>query len=108
MPGKISTNQLLNMMSERTYDVYCQLHRTLKQWLREHNEVSQDLELRRHYIYVMEFAEKVEGILHLLSSNDDEAKAKFIISKSKGVDDLEGRIIKFNRRNETGPYSCGS
>jgi hypothetical protein len=108
MPDAITTEQLLNMLTNRVYDVYCQLHQLLKKWLAENRDIAQDIRLRPYYIYIMEFSDKVEGVLQLLSSGDTEAKSKFIISKAKGVDELEGRIIQFNRRNQSGPHSSSS
>lgn len=99
MAEKMTIEQLLDRLSERVYDVYCQLYRTLKKWLADNKDLTQDVDLRRHYIYIMDFADKIADVLQMLTYGDDEEKAKFIISKAKGVDDLERRIIQFNRRN---------
>lgn len=99
MAEKMTIEQLLDRLSERVYDVYCQLHRLLTKWLADNKDLTQDVDLRRHYIYIMEFADKIADVLQMLTYGDDEEKAKFIIRKAKGVGDLERRIIQFNRRN---------
>lgn len=99
MDEKMTINQLLNKLSDRVYDVYCQLYRMLTKWLADNKDLTRDIDLRPHYLYIEQMAEKIGGVLQMLAYGDAEEKAKFIISKAKGVDDLERRIIQFNRRN---------
>lgn len=98
MPETITIQQLLDRLSGRYYDVYCQFYRLLTKWLAENKDLTRDVDLRPHYIYITQMAEKVSNVLDLLTNGDAEAKAKFIISKAEGVDDLERRIIQFNGR----------
>lgn len=99
---RINADQLFKMLSDRVYDVYCQLHELLSKWLTNNKDVTQDVDLRQHYIYIMQFADRISAVLEMLSNGDAEEKARFIISKAKEVDDLERRIFKFNARNTSG------